>query len=208
MITEHVSTRVKPAPRLDAMEHSPRTANGQGSKRPWDCAAQGLECVLVGPVGSEYMAKCGVPGATCDGQPELRCEGENFLWCPGDAPTSPSVQNCSVQGKICNGVFCGEDGNCEDGVSCSADKSVMTYCIDGKPSSYLCKEIGPDFVCDETTGQCVTNAPSAACGPDGDTSHCDGDFAMICLHGFEVRVDCSLAGGTCVHDVNTRCVPR
>ena len=77
---------------------------------------------------------------------------------------------------------------------CSASGTHLLHCEKGKLASLDCATFGLkcSTLADGTAG-CATGGPACTAGP----VHCDGEVAVACYNGHEVRVDCGAAGLAC-----------
>ncbi len=83
--------------------------------------------------------------------------------------------------------------------ACSASGTRILQCEHGVLNSLDCDAFG--LIC-STTPAAGGGAPTPRCAPPttpctGSASRCDGDTAVSCYNGHEVRVECAAGGMTC-----------
>jgi hypothetical protein len=113
-----------------------------------------------------------------------------------------AVRDCPRGGEQCivvNGQATCTLGACGaiaegDKPRCSASGTHLLHCEKGKLASLDCATFGLkcSTLADGTAG-CATGGPACTAGP----VHCDGEVAVACYNGHEVRVDCGAAGLAC-----------
>lgn len=157
--------------------------------QPFDCAADGLDCV-----DTDGSAMCGRAGVTCDGE-QFRCEEGFSHWCPPAAGTTPRLTvNCVAEGKVCGGGDCVDPGpaSCTE-TACSDNGEEIRYCLDGVFSTFACTDVDPQHRC-ILGDQPTCGIPTAACERG---TRCEGDMVVVCQGGKEYEINCARAGGTC-----------
>jgi hypothetical protein len=114
-----------------------------------------------------------------------------------------TVRDCNRGGEQCI-VVDGEAtctlGPCTGGANdgekprCSASGTHLLRCEKGKLASLDCAAFG--LRCTNTvdgSAGCATNGPACS----GAAKRCDGNIAVGCFNGHEVRIDCDVAGLAC-----------
>jgi hypothetical protein len=105
-------------------------------------------------------------------------------------------EQCLVQGgqATCSLGSCPSTIADGDKPRCSGSGTHLLHCESGKLASLDCAAfglrcaVGPDGA-----AGCATNGPPCAAG----SSRCDGNVAVGCFNGHEVKVECSAAGLAC-----------
>ncbi|HZU81359.1 MAG TPA: hypothetical protein VE987_00505 [Polyangiaceae bacterium] len=86
---------------------------------------------------------------------------------------------------------------------CSGSGRHLLRCERGKLESLDCAAFGLKCATDgDGEAGCATSGPPCA----GGVKRCDGDMAVGCLNGHEVRVDCAAAGLTCAPSARAQAV--
>ncbi|HEX3771333.1 MAG TPA: hypothetical protein VHV30_10730, partial [Polyangiaceae bacterium] len=105
-------------------------------------------------------------------------------------------EQCIVQGgqATCSLGACPPNVVEGDKPKCSGSGTHMLHCEKGKLSTLDCAAFGLrcTTLADGTAG-CATTGPACAAG----AMRCDGNVAVGCYNGHEVRVDCSAGGLAC-----------
>ena len=114
-----------------------------------------------------------------------------------------SVRDCPRGGEQClvvGGQAACTLGSCPGNIAegdkprCSVSATHLLHCEKGKLASLDCAAFGLKCsVGADGTAGCATSGP--ACSVDA--SRCDGNVAVGCFNGHEVRVDCAAAGLAC-----------
>ncbi len=113
-----------------------------------------------------------------------------------------AVRDCPRGGEQC--IVVGGQATCTlgpcggvaegDKPRCSASGTHLLHCEKGKLASLDCAAFGLKCsVAGDGTAGCSTSGPACVAG----TARCDGDVAVGCFNGHEVRVDCGVAGLSC-----------
>jgi hypothetical protein len=165
------------------------------------------ECGLRANSCSE-LRTCGLRGASpeaCTGRGKdavagycdidgraLRCWHEKVV----------GVRDCPRGGEQCSvreGQAACSLGPCPKEVpegapaTCSASGTRILKCEHGVLTSLDCSAFG--LICSAGAGEAACASPTAACS--GDARRCEGEVAVSCLAGHEVRVDCAAGGLAC-----------
>ncbi len=114
-----------------------------------------------------------------------------------------AVRDCTRGGEQCivvDGKATCTLGPCPAGVKdgdkprCSASSTHLLRCEKGKLASLDCSAFGLTCaIASDGTAGCATSGPT--CSPDA--KRCDGNVAVGCFNGHEVRVDCDRGGLAC-----------
>jgi hypothetical protein len=113
------------------------------------------------------------------------------------------VRDCPRAGEQCSVVdgaaHCGLGACAADAPrSCSPSGSKIIECRQGRLLSTDCTLFGMRCEAGTTGPACVPRTrPCAQNGEAAEAERCDGDVAVTCLRGHEVRVDCGAAGLAC-----------
>jgi hypothetical protein len=165
------------------------------------------ECGLRANSCSE-LRTCGLRGASpdaCTGRGKdavagycdidgraLRCSHEKVV----------GVRDCPRGGEQCSvreGQAACSLGPCPKEVPegapavCSASGTRILRCEHGVLNSLDCSAFG--LICGAGAGEAACASPTTAC--TGDARRCEGDVAVSCFAGHEVRVDCAAGGLVC-----------
>jgi hypothetical protein len=168
------------------------------------------------------MRECGLQSNSCSSLRACALHGANPDSCAGRGKTNVAgtcdvdgraitcwheqvlaVRDCQRGGETC--IVQGGDakctlgpcpGNIKDGdkPQCSASGTHKLQCEKGKLASLDCQAFG--LKCTTTadgTAGCATSGPACA----GTSKRCEGNTAIGCFNGHEVRVDCGGAGLAC-----------
>jgi len=178
-----------------------------GKMTTWDCAAQGLQCL----VGDDGQARCGE--STCTDTAQL-CDGTNdLIECVSGVQIRTSCADTWGPQTVCGSDDSGDDscvgngGDCNSGTSDQCNGTQIAACLGGK--SYLkadCADLGSAWTCavEGGNGDCVPR--SGACESP---ATCDGTRVVHCGPDGPTSLDCVELGMTnCENDVafGARCI--
>ena len=152
------------------------------------CALHGASAEACSGRGKQnVVGYCDVDGRA------LECWHEQVL---GVRDCSRGGDQCIVAGgnATCTPAPCPADIPDGDPARCSASGTHLLRCAKGKLASLDCAAFGLKCaVGGDGTSGCATGG--AACS--GASTRCDGNTAVGCLNGHEVRVECGRAGLQC-----------
>lgn len=163
-----------------------------------DCTKIGLNCGR-GPDGAYDCMK---PNTACQGHPELRCDGDYALYCPGEGEYAPIALNCDFFGQSCdpNLKWCTSSPatSCQ-AHTCSADGRYHNFCKDGLSVALDCAQMSPDHACEDPQEGCQLLKAKRDCDKNdpADVSRCVGEVAQLCNDGIWRSVDCGAIGAKC-----------
>ena len=165
------------------------------------------ECGLTANSCAE-LRTCGLRGASptaCAGRgkdnPAGYCDIDGrALSCSHERVAG--VRDCPRGGEQCSvreGQSACSLGPCPAGMTegaspvCSASGTRILRCEHGVMTSLDCAAFG--LICGSGPGGAACTPPTAPCA--GASRRCDGDVAVSCYDGHEVRVECAAAGMSC-----------
>ena len=115
-----------------------------------------------------------------------------------------AVRDCTRGGEQCIVVDgqatctlgpCAVGGKDGDKPRCSASSTHLLHCEKGKLASLDCAAFGLKCsTAGDGTAGCATSGPACS----AEARRCDGNVAVGCFNGHEVRVDCDVAGLVCL----------
>lgn len=162
-----------------------------------ECGLQSSSCSTL-----QQCALHGAPAEACRGRgrqsPVGFCDVDGrAITCWNDAVLA--VRDCPRGGEQC--IVAGGEAKCTlgscpaeqgDKARCSASGTHILKCEHGKLASLDCAAFGLKCTTAvDGTAQCATGG--AACS--GSTKRCEGNVAVGCFNGHEVKVDCASAAG-------------
>jgi hypothetical protein len=113
--------------------------------------------------------------------------------CQVYTPKDCGKDGCSAQSRCVLGPCTPETKSSSDW-QCSKSGTHLIRCTSGKLESLDCAAFGLKCTTDDNgKPTCATSTKECKTG----SKHCDGDTAVGCFHGHEVRVDCKKVSLTC-----------